>query len=215
VARTDNNIARSTRSDTALGALEHLARLHDETSHSGRLAQFLSAAVHIAALFMLMGVLVLVLGGGTTIGRNFSWGLLLLVGVAALLRSYIRTHARAFDRAPLPDAARELRVVLLYMGTVWGAGAFLALPSGLSTLPLILFAAVPFLLLALLFTDVGGLTAFVAPATLLIIAAALMRSLPHAGLGAVILLVVQWGLFSGILIRGRRRAPLPAGFALR
>jgi hypothetical protein len=115
----------------------------------------------------------------------------------------------------LPDAARELRAVLLYMGTAWGAGAFLALPAALPTVPLILFAAVPALSLALLFADAGGLAGFMGPATLLTIAAALIRPLPHAGIDAALLLVVQWGLISGILIRGRRRAPLPAGFALR
>ena len=210
----DNALVGRAQSALPLAALDQLARLHDETSNASRLALFLRASVHAAALFMLMGGLVLLLGGGTTIGREFSWGVLVLVGVVALLHSYIRTNAAVFDRAPVTQAAQKLRFVLFYMGIAWGAGAFLALPADLPTLPALLFAVLPTLALALLLNDTVGLCAFLAPCSLVAIAAAMLRHWPHAGLDTGLILLVQWGLVSAILIRSRRRIP-PAGLALR
>ena len=109
-----------------VAALDQLARLHVETSEASRLVKFLRSAVHAAFLFMLMGTCVLFLGGGPTIGHDFSWAALILIGVAALLYSYIRTNAAVFGRAPISEAARNLRAILFYMGVAWGAGAFLA-----------------------------------------------------------------------------------------
>src|SRR6185503_15788604 len=77
--------------------LDQLARLHRETSQASRATNFLGSAVHAALAFMLMGSSVLIWGGGRTIGQNFSWAVLVLIGVAALLYSFIRTHAAAFD----------------------------------------------------------------------------------------------------------------------
>ena len=82
-----------------VAALDQLARLHVETSEASRLVKFLRSAVHVAALFMLMGACVLLLGGGPTIGHNFSWAALVLIGVTALLYSFIRTNAAVIGRA--------------------------------------------------------------------------------------------------------------------
>jgi hypothetical protein len=211
----DNNTHHHVRPLPVLpvAALDQLARLHVETSEASRLVKFLRSAVHAASLFMLMGTCVLFLGGGPTIGHNFSWAALVLSGVAALLYSYIRTNAAGFGRAPISQAARNLRVILFYMGVAWGAGAFLAVPPDLPALQAILFAVVPAILMAMLLNDVGGLAAFQSPAGLLTIAAAFARSWPHAGLDALLILTLQWGLFA--LIALRRRSPLPAGLALR
>ena len=174
---------------------------------------FLRSAVHIASLFMLMGTCVLFLGGGATIGHNFSWAVLILIGVTGLLYSYIRTNAAAFDRAPVSEAARNLRVILFYMGLAWGAGAFLAVPPDLSLLQAVLFAVMPTLLLALVANDTTGLAAFLVPAGALTIGAAFTRTWPDASLDAFLIPALQCGLFVGTILR--RRAPLPAGLALR
>ena len=211
----DNNTQHPVRPLPVLpvAALDQLARLHVETSEASRLVKFLRSAVHAASLFMLMGTCVLFLGGGPTIGHNFSWAALVLSGVAALLYSYIRTNAAGFGRAPISQAARNLRVILFYMGVAWGAGAFLAVPPDLPALQTILFAVVPAILMAMLLNDVGGLAAFQIPAGLLTIGAAFARSWPQAGLDTLLILILQWGLFAIIALR--RRSPLPAGLALR
>ena len=212
MALTNDNSALDVRPLPVLplAALDQLARLHVETSEASRLAKFLRASVHAASLFMLMGACVLFLGGGATIGRNFSWAVLVLAGVVGLLYSYIRTNA-AFDRAPVAQAARNLRAILLYLGVAWGTGAFLAMPSDLSILPAILFAVGPALLLALLLNDTAGLLAFLTPAGGLTILAAIARPWPRAGFDAFLILVLS--LFIGIAMR--RRTPIPAGLALR
>lgn len=196
-----------------VAALDQLARLHVETSEVSRLILFLRSSVHVASVFMLMGTCVLFLGGGATIGYNFSWAALVLIGVAALLHSHIRTNAAAFGRAPVSEAARNLRMTLFYMGFAWGAGAFLATPPGVSVLQAILFAVVPSLLLALLLKDAWGLAAFLAPAGALTVGAAFARSWPNSSLDAVLIPVLQWGLFIGIILR--HRTLFPAGLALR
>ena len=131
-------------------------------------------------LFMLMGTCVLFLGGGPTIGHNFSWAALVLIGVTALLYSFIRTNAAVFGRAPISESSRNLRAILFYMGVAWGAGAFLAVPPDLPPLQAILFAVIPAMLLAVLLNDLGGLAAFQAPAGALTVGAAFALSWPHS-----------------------------------
>ncbi|MEP6829471.1 MAG: hypothetical protein ABI963_03975, partial [Rhizomicrobium sp.] len=194
-------------------ALDQLARLHVETSEASRLAKLLRNSIHAASLFMLMGTCVLFLGGGATIGQNFSWAALVLIGVVGLIHSYICTNAVAFDRAPVSQAARNLRVTLFYLGIAWGAGAFLAVPPTLSALQAILFAVTPALLLAVVLNDSTGLAAFQAPAATLTILAAFIQSWPDAGLDALVILAVQCGLYAALALR--RRNSLPAGLALR
>jgi hypothetical protein len=196
-----------------VAALDQLAHLHAETTQASRLVKFLRSAVHAASLFMLMGTGVLFLGGGPTIGHNFSWAALVLIGVTALLYSFIRTNAAVFGRAPISEAARNLRVILFYMGVAWGAGAFLAVPPDLPAPQAILFAVIPAMLMASLLNDLAGLAAFQAPAGALTIWSAFAQPWPHAGLDALLILVLQWGLFAAIALR--RRSPLPAGLALR
>ncbi len=196
-----------------IAALDQLARLHVETSEASRLAKLLRNSIHAASLFMLMGTCVLFLGGGATIGQNFSWAALVLIGVVGLIHSYICTNAVAFDRAPVSQAARNLRVTLFYLGIAWGAGAFLAVPPTLSALQAILFAVTPALLLAVVLNDSTGLAAFQAPAATLTILAAFIQSWPDAGLDALVILAVQCGLYAALALR--RRNSLPAGLALR
>lgn len=196
-----------------LTALDQLQRLHVETSEASRLTLFLRSSVHVASLFMLMGTCVLFLGGGASFAQTFSWAVLILFGVAALLHSYIRNMAAAFDRAPISEAARNLRIILVYMGLAWGGGAFLATPDDFPAVQAILFAVIPVLLLALMLNDAMGLFAFLVPAGAWTVYAAFARSWPQASLDAVLIPLLQGGLFLAILLR--RRTHFPAGLALR
>jgi hypothetical protein len=216
VAHTkDNNARTESRPLPVLpvAALDHLARLHAETSEASRLTLFLRSSVHVASLFMLLGTCVLLLGGGVSFARNFGWAVLILAGVAMLLHSYIRTNAAVFDRAPVSESARRLRFVLFYAGLAWGGGAFLALPEEFPVYQAVLFAVVPTLLLALMLHDVGGLLAFLVPAGALTIYAAFEQAWPSATTDAVLIPLLQSGLFLATLLR--RRTHFPAGLALR
>jgi hypothetical protein len=210
MALTDGDHSRLLSSSLPLDALDQLARLHRESRETSRLARFLASSVHAAFLFMLMSALVLFLGRTETIGRGFSWALMILVGVLALLECYIRTHAALFSGAP-SARAKELRMVFLYMGFGWGAGAFLVLPADPGILAVLLFVALPGAALAFLLPDAVGFTFFMVPAGFMVIGAALIRSFPHAGLDMSLILILQWGLFSGALLRNRE----PYSTALR
>jgi hypothetical protein len=160
---------------------------------------------------MALTVLTLVLADTAPIGRDFSWALLILIGVLALLRCYIRTHAALHAQALLTRAAGELRAVFLYLGVAWGLGAFLVLPGSVGTLPVLFYAAGPMLGLALLLNDTAGLALFLAPAGTMVIGAALIRSWPYGALDTCLILILQWGLFSGAFHRNRE--PRPADFS--
>ena len=196
-----------------LAALDRLQRLHVETSEASRLTLFLRSSVHVASLFMLMGTCVLFLGGGLSLAENFSWAALILLGVAGLLYSYIRNMAAAFDRAPASEAARNLRLILFYMGLAWGAGAFLAVPAAFPAYQAVPFAVVPVLLLALMLHDAAGLAAFLVPAGAATLYAAFTRAWPGVSLDAVLIPLLQAGLFLAALLL--RRAHFPPGLALR
>ena len=196
-----------------VAALDRLSRLHEETSEASRLMLFLRSSVHLASLFMLMGTCVLFLGGGASFAHNFSWAALILLGVASLLYSYIRNTAAAFDRAPVSEAARNLRIILFYMGLAWGSGGLLAVPAAFPAYQAILFAVIPVLLLALMLNDFGGLLAFLLPAGGWTVYAAFARGWPDARLDAILIPLLQGGLFLATLLR--RRTLFPAGLALR
>src|SRR5215813_638317 len=103
--------------------------------------------------------------------------------------------AAAFHRAPISEAARNLRIILFYMGLAWGGGAFLAVPAAFPALQAILFAVIPVLLLALMLKDAGGLFAFLVPAGGSTVYAAFMRSWPEAPLDAALIPLLQGALF--------------------
>jgi hypothetical protein len=193
-------------------SFDRLARLHVETSEAGRLVVFLRAALNAASIFLLMGTCVLFLGGGATMAHNFAWAALMLTGIAALLYSYIRTNAAVFDRAPISESARNLRLIFFYLGLAWGAGAFLAVPATLSGLTAVLFAVIPAILLAFLLHDGPATAVFLAPAGLLTAACAFLHAWPHPMVDAALILGLQWASFLGIV--WRRRTSFPAGLAL-
>lgn len=202
MALTDDDHARLMTSSLPLDALDQLARLHLETHQTHRLARFLASSAHAALTFMLGTVLVFLLGRTESLGRDFSWALMILIGVLALLECHIRAHAALFSKMPAARA-KELRLVFVYMGFAWGAGAFLALPADPGPLAVFLFMALPGTVLAFLIPDALGFTLFLAPAGLMTIGAALIRDFPHAGLDLSLILILQWGLFSGAFLRNR------------
>jgi hypothetical protein len=199
-----------------VAALNALPQLHGEATRTTSQAGFLDAAVNAAGALVLLAMATLTFAAGTALKPCFVWSVLVLLAVCALLRSYIRSTAAAFDRVPMAQAARELRAILLYAGLAWGAGAFLVLAPDTSPLAALLFAALPSLTLSLLLKDREGALAFLAPVTAVSIAAAILQSWPDNGLAVALLLLLQSAIAAHALLRGRQHgAGLPAGLALR
>ena len=211
MALTDDDHSHMLSSSLPLDALDQLARLHQETRQTSRLARFFASSVHAAFLFMLMTVLVLlVLGKTGSLGRDFFWAVMILAGVLVLLECHIRTHAALFSEEPSARIT-ELRMIFLYMGFAWGAGAFLVLPADSGILAIFFFVALPGVALAFLLPVATGFTLFLVPCGLMVIGAALARGFPYAELDMSLILILQWGLFSGALLRNRE----PHSAALR
>ena len=199
-----------------LAALERLPLLHDESADNKELARFLAGAVYAAGALTLLGMAVLAFDAGATLKSCFAWALLVVIGVGAMLRSYIRSTAAMFDRTPLTEAAQDFRAILLYAGFAWGAGAFLVLPPVAGPLAILVFAGLPSLGLALILKDQGGPLAFVIPVTILSLTAAILQPWADAGLDAALLLMLQGSIVVRILLQNRRpRGRLPAGLLLR
>jgi hypothetical protein len=198
----------------ALKALTRLPQIHAETSETAELARFLRAAVGAAAALMAMGGLAVSIASGASLQQEFAWSLLVLVGVGAILRSYIKSIAQAFDRAPLREAAKDLRAVLFYVGFAWGAGAFLLLGANPVPMAGLCFAVLPSLAMTLLLRDRAAALAFAAPVTLLTAAAIIVQPWSDTIVALSMLLLVQGGLAAG-LMPGRARQSVPAGLSLR
>jgi hypothetical protein len=202
-------------SATSVAALARLSQIHAETSEAAKLSRFLRAALPAAAVLMALGALAVGFASGASLKHEFAWALLVLAGVGAMLRSYIKSTAQAFDRAPLREAAKDLRAVMLYTGFAWGAGAFLVL--GDNPLPImgLCFAVMPSVLLLPLLRDKAAILAFIAPVTLLTAAAVVLEGWGGMAVALAILLVVQGSIVAGLALGGHARQSMPAGLSLR
>lgn len=145
-------------------ALALLPALHREAGRDLDLWRFLTASPQFCVALMLEGAVALGVGDGA-LDAGFVWTSAIMVGVAAVASNHIRGVARSPRQIPPADAARELRLLLLYLGIVWGFGAFLILPQ--QPVLIFLFAALPSLIAALILKDAKGTIAFGTPAVLL------------------------------------------------
>jgi len=98
--------------------------------------------------------------------------------VVGMTRNYIRGFARSLRRVPLQEAASDLRLLLLYTGAAWGAGAFLVMPDLPAPALVFLFAAGPSFALALILKDEKGVIGFVAPVAAASASAAMLGAWP-------------------------------------
>jgi hypothetical protein len=177
-------------SDLPQHALNRLPLLHQEARHALRLSQFLARSPSACVVLMLAGaVMLLWAGDGGTLRRDFAWAALVLLGVIAMTRNFIRGHARSLRRVPLEEAAADLRMLLLYTGVAWGAGAFLMMPDLPSPALVFSFAAAPSLLLDLILRDTKGSAAFMVPASLITASAALFGAWPQGNWVATVIMI--------------------------
>ena len=164
--------------DIPYAALAQLAVLHGQARQDMRQAAFLGRSPQASVVLMLAGAATLMIGGGTTLKADFAWAALVLLGIVAITRNYIRGFARALRRVPLEKASSDLRILLLFTGTAWGAGAFLVMPALPSPTLAIAFAVVPSLALDQMLQDPPGTLAFVLPVTLIAASVAILDAWP-------------------------------------
>jgi hypothetical protein len=200
---------------SARSALGRLPEIHAEAGETATLARFLRSAVPASASLILCGALALVLAGAAGLQQEFAWSLLVLIGVGAMLRSYIKSTAQAFDRAPLRESAKDLRAIFFYAGFAWGAGAFLLLGNNPVPLTGLCFAVLPSVFLLPLVKDRAAALGFVAPVTILTSAAIILEPWGDAPMALALLLALEGSLMAALALSGRRRMVLPAGLSLR
>lgn len=168
-------------------ALALLPALHHEAGHDLYVWRFLAASPAFCLALMLEGAVALGTGR-SALDAAFVWTAAILVGIAAVAGNHIRGFAKSPRQISLSLAARELRLLLLYLGITWGFGAFLVLPPNPALA--FLFAAIPSLITALVLKDEKGTLAFAAPTTLLTASAVLLSrgaGSEQAWAGAVVL----------------------------
>lgn len=198
--------------DSRRDALDHLSLLHQDAARNLALSRFLAGSPLACVMLMLNGAVALLWAqadGGGTLKADFGWAALVLLGVVAMTRNFIRGHARSLRRLPLPEAAADLRALLLYTGAAWGAGAFLVMPDAAAPALIFSFAALPGLCLALVLDDTKASLAFVAPASLGSAIAAVLGAWPMAGPVAAAIITAGAALIILPMLRRAMRARVP------
>jgi len=170
-------------------ALDRLAEIHAERVKMHQAGELIARGAHVAGALTFCAMVVLAFGAGTSLGPCFTWAMLMLVGIAALLRTQLR--ANVLEAEPMAEAASDLSLILIYCGFAWGAGAGMVLSPASAPAAALLFAAAPSLVLSLLLKERNAVLAFLVPATAMTIAAAILRPWPDAGLTTALLLLVQ------------------------
>src|SRR5258705_10944724 len=140
-------------------ALAHLPVLHREAGRELHLSQFLARSPRFCVALMLAGIATLIWTfhdasrPAADFASDFIWATAILIGIAAMTRTTIQGFARSPRLVPLQHTAFELRLLLLYTGMAWGAGAFLAMPALPSPALAFAFAIGPTLACALILKD--------------------------------------------------------------
>jgi hypothetical protein len=159
-------------------AIARLSALRGEAGRTMRSLQLLARSPQACLILMLAGAVALAwtsqTAGGVTLTSEFCWALSVLIGIVAMTANYIRGYAMRPRSVKLQQAASDLRLLLLYTGAAWGAGAFLVMPDQPPPTLVLAFATGPSLALGLLLKDAKGTAAFGAPVTLACAGAALL-----------------------------------------
>lgn len=182
--------------------LHRLSRLHEEAVETAQLANLLGRAPFAAWLLIVgLAVVALTSAGSVPTAPLTLWCFFTAVSAIAVLRLHRRTIVASFELMPLRAFAADLEAALLYAGFAWGAGGFLALPSGSTPLTVMLFAA----------GTAAGIGAvlwarpslyFLVPAVILPTMAALLRPLPDGPLAATLALLLGAMVGGGTLLSG-------------
>lgn len=205
---------REVHKPTALDNMARLAALHDEAEDTAVLANLLGRGPYVAATLGTLAILTVALAGiGASLAETAMWGVFMLIATGAFVRIYANAIRGAFERATLRNFHEDAKAVALYAGFAWGAGAFLSLPATATVAMLLVFAGGASVILALMMRDRALILAFVAPATILSAAAALLRPLAAGAASAVLVLLAGLAVLAasyGADRMMRRTRTLPA-----
>lgn len=194
-------------------ALARLPGLYREQSQDLALQLFLARSPLACIALLLAGAAALLLSG-TSLKAGFGWSALVLVGVTAMVRNFIRGAARSLRRVPLQEAAHDLRVLLLYSGVAWAGGAFLLMPDLPNPALPVSFAVAPCLAVALILKDAKGALAFTAPVIMGVAGAAILGAWPLDIWVAIAILAAGFGIILLPALQQADKNP-PPGLALR
>ena len=89
-------------------ALDRLPALHGEARRNMQLSQFLARTPQACLVLMLAGAAALIWAAGGGLKADFTWVLLVLIGIVAMTRNYICGFARGLRRVPLRETASGL-----------------------------------------------------------------------------------------------------------
>lgn len=181
-------------------ALARLPALYGEQARDLALQRLLARSPVACTGLMLAAAVMLPLSGAS-LKAGFGWSVLVLIGVTAMVRNFIRGAARSLRRVPLQEAAHDLRVLLLYSGVAWASGAYMLMPGLPAPALAFGFAIAPALALALILKDRVANIAFTAPCVLGVAGAAILGAWPldiwvaiaicAAGFGIILLPALQ------------------------
>lgn len=207
------------RSELASGEprspMERLAMLHDEARETALLANLLGRTPYVAGALAVFAIATIAASMGTLpVAEPATWAILMLIGIGAILRSYVRTIGQPFELSALREFSADLHAILLYCGFAWGAGAYLAIGPQASPLVLLAFSAGAALIVAGLLRTKEIALGFVAPVAALAAFATVLRPLPAGPLGAAFVLIACAAVAAAIFWADRFFEPAPVAAKL-
>jgi hypothetical protein len=204
------------KSEDRIGSLAKLKVLHSEAEETARLANLLGRSLYAGIALPVLAILTIGLAVDMRPDPQLVWCLFVAGVAGAMLMAYRHAMRAPFERAALKDYAKDLSAILLFAGFAWGSGAFLALPAGTTSIPAILFVAVPSIVIAYLLRDREALLLFLAPATVLTVIASLLKPFEGGIVLAALLVAVSGTIVGALLLYARARgvASRPAMLSL-
>lgn len=189
---------------------ERLAMLHDEARETAILANLLGRTPYVAAALTLFTVAAIAASYRVLpVAEPATWAVLMLIGIGAIIRSYVRTIAQPFELGALREFSADLHAILLYCGFAWGAGAYLALAPQAAPSILLAFTAGAAIVVAAILRAKEISLGFVAPVAALAAFAAVLRPLPAGPLGAAFVLIACAAVGYAIFWADRFFEPAP------
>jgi hypothetical protein len=189
-------------------ALALLPALYREADHDLQRWHFLSRAPQFC-IAMMVGAAMIGVVSNSGLGAGFLWTSAILTGIVAVTSNHIRGFARSPRQMPLADTARELRLLLLYLGLAWGAGAFLVLPQKPALA--VVFAVLPVLIAIWILEDKKGAAAFGSPVMFLTAGTVLWGGWAHAAWTGAAILIAGASIAAPAMLQcailWRRQAP--------
>lgn len=194
---------RLPKTDNPVTALARLKFLHAEAAETAHLANLLGRSLHAALALPILAILAIGMSDDVSPAAQLAWCGFVIAIAIAMLFAYRHAMKRPFERTALKDFAKDLSAILLFAGFAWGAGAFLALSSGASTIAVVLFAAVPAVTIACLLRDREALYLFLAPVAALTAAACLLKPFADSLLAAALVIAASAGIAAATLLSKR------------